>query len=119
MKNLTINVQIVRNIGNYETIRIGGEWSTDGESAEVCIMRAKREMDDVFNKMYKKVETPTSTSTPTPTPAPKKEMLTLIHPRFNGVCKALHEQKTDLKEVKLFFEISKEAMDYFKKHSLI
>ena len=30
MKAKTINVQIVKNLGNYETIRLGGEWELNG-----------------------------------------------------------------------------------------
>lgn len=30
MRVNTINIQIVRNLGNYETLRIGAEWTPDG-----------------------------------------------------------------------------------------
>lgn len=30
MRINTINIQIVRNLGNYETLRIGAEWTPDG-----------------------------------------------------------------------------------------
>lgn len=44
MKAKTINVQIVKNCGNYESIRIGGEWELNGESVEQATQAALAEL---------------------------------------------------------------------------
>lgn len=49
MKATTINVQITKNLGNYETIRIGGEWSLDtGEDMADAIRTATNELEEAF-----------------------------------------------------------------------
>lgn len=45
MKAKTINVQIVKNCGNYESIRIGGEWELNGESLEQATQAALAELN--------------------------------------------------------------------------
>ena len=45
MKAKTINVQIVKNCGNYESIRIGGEWELNGESVEQATQAALSELN--------------------------------------------------------------------------
>lgn len=45
MKAKTINVQIVKNCGNYESIRIGGEWELNGESVEQATQSALAELN--------------------------------------------------------------------------
>jgi hypothetical protein len=44
MKAKTINVQIVKNCGNYESIRIGGEWELNGENVEQATQAALKEL---------------------------------------------------------------------------
>ena len=45
MKAKIINVQIVKNCGNYESIRIGGEWELNGESVEQATQAALAELN--------------------------------------------------------------------------
>lgn len=45
MKAKTINVQIVKNLGNYETIRLGGEWELNGESVGQATQAALSELN--------------------------------------------------------------------------
>lgn len=45
MKAKSINVQIVKNCGNYESIRIGGEWELNGESVEQATQAALAELN--------------------------------------------------------------------------
>ena len=53
MKAKTINVQIVKNLGNYESIRIGGEWELNGESVEHATQQALAELNAAW-EMCKK-----------------------------------------------------------------
>lgn len=46
----SINVQIVKNLGNYETIRLGGEWELNGENLQDAIRAAVDELESVWRK---------------------------------------------------------------------
>lgn len=50
MKAKTINVQIVKNLGNYESIRIGGEWELNGENLQDAIRAAVEELEQSWSK---------------------------------------------------------------------
>ena len=50
MKAKSINVQIVKNLGNYETIRIGGEWELNGENLQDAIRAAVEELEQAWRK---------------------------------------------------------------------
>lgn len=50
MKAKTINVQIVKNLGNYETIRLGGEWELNGENLQDAIRAAVEELENSWRK---------------------------------------------------------------------
>ena len=53
MKAKTINVQIVKNLGNYETIRLGGEWELNGENLQDAIRAAVEELENAWRKPAK------------------------------------------------------------------
>lgn len=50
MKAKSINVQIVKNLGNYETIRLGGEWELNGEDLQDAIRAAVEELEQAWSK---------------------------------------------------------------------
>lgn len=50
MNAKTINVQIVKNLGNYETIRLGGEWELNGENLQDAIRAAVEELEQAWSK---------------------------------------------------------------------
>lgn len=50
MKAKTINIQIVKNLGNYESIRIGGEWELNGENLQDAIRAAVEELEQSWSK---------------------------------------------------------------------
>ena len=50
MKAKSINVQIVKNLGNYEPIRIGGEWELNGEDLQDAICAAVEELEQAGSK---------------------------------------------------------------------
>lgn len=54
MKLTTINVQIVRNLGNYESVRLGGEWTIGKESATDAFAAAERELLAIADQLYPK-----------------------------------------------------------------
>lgn len=68
MKAKTINVQIVKNLGNYETIRLGGEWELNGENLQDAIRAAVEELEQAWSKPKSATQSapnPTEVETPT------------------------------------------------------
>ena len=53
MKQTTINAQITKNLGNYESVRLGGEWSIDdSENHEQAYRSALAQLNQVFDELY-------------------------------------------------------------------
>lgn len=72
MKAKTINVQIVKNLGNYETIRLGGEWELNGENLQDAIRAAVKELEQAWSKPKSAPQSaPNPENVETPAPAEK------------------------------------------------
>ena len=53
MKQTSINVQITKNLGNYESIRLGGEWSIEeSENPAQAYSNALNELKNVYAQMF-------------------------------------------------------------------
>ena len=52
MKQTTINVQITKNLGNYESVRLGGEWSIEDEDPAQAYRSALAQLNQVFDELY-------------------------------------------------------------------
>lgn len=53
MKQTTINAQITKNLGNYESVRLGGEWSIEeSENPEQAYRSALAQLNQVFDELY-------------------------------------------------------------------
>lgn len=53
MKQTSINVQITKNLGNYENIRLGGEWSIEeSENPAQAYSNALNELNNVYAQMF-------------------------------------------------------------------
>ena len=103
MKATEITMQIVKNLGNYESVRLEATWLLeDDDDINQSFKNGRAILEQAFKSSYS-----------------KKEVLTLSHPRFNGVCRALHNGDTDIIEIEEHFVVSSEAKDYFIKHDLI
>ena len=103
MKPEKITMQIVKNLGNYEAVRLEATWFLeDDEDINQAFKNGRAMLEQAFTASYS-----------------KREVLTLSHPRFNGICRALHNGDTDILEIEKLFIVSSEAKDYFIKHDLI
>lgn len=85
MKAITINVQIVKNIGNYETIRLGGEWSLD--EAETITEATKKAMAEL-EEAYKAMKEPAPEK-------PAKKRLEFGTPLFQAVINKVNDGKVE------------------------
>ncbi len=52
MKQTTINIQITRNLGNYESVRLGGEWSIENDEPAQAYRDALNELNGVYSKLF-------------------------------------------------------------------
>ena len=103
MKATEITMQIVKNRGNYESVRLEATWFLeDGEDINQAFKNGRMLLEQAYAAAYS-----------------KKEVLTLSHTRFDGICRALHNGDTDIIEIEKLFVVSSEAKDYFIKHDLI
>lgn len=76
MKAKSINVQIVKNLGNYETIRLGGEWELNGENLQDSIRAAVEELEQAWSKPKSAPQSaPNSEIVETPTPVEKTQQI--------------------------------------------
>lgn len=111
MKAERITFQMVKNLGNYETVRFEIEYSlNENDNIQDAFITAKNELDVSFNEIYKKKEPDRQCKLPILTP--ESEV-------FNRVCKSLHDGRTDLHDLQKYFQISESAIIYFKNNKLI
>lgn len=109
MKPTEITMQIVKNIAMFETVRLQATYTLDDkDDLTQAFVAARKHLETAFEKAYGKPKEPE-----------KRKDLNLTSPEFDRVCKALAEGRTDMKELKKFFIIEKEVIDYFTKHDLI
>lgn len=111
MKATEITMQIVKNLGNYETCRLEATFTLDeSDELQKSFLTARNELEMSFNAMYHKEQKTT---------VKEKLTLSVTSKEFDRVCKSLHEGKVDLKYLQDYFDIDKSAMDYFKQYKLI
>ena len=98
-----ITMQIVKNLGNYETCRLEATFTLDEkDDLTQSFATARKQLEKAFETAYG-----------------IKPKLTVKSARFESICKALYDDRATLEQVEKLFEISDEAMTYFKKHNLI
>ena len=111
MKPTEITMQIVKNLGNYETCRLEATYTLDDkDDLTQSFVTARKQLETAFSKAYGKQ----SKSEPE-----KLKELMLTSPEFDRVCKALKDGKTELKDLEKYFIVSQEAINYLKTNKLI
>ena len=103
MKAEKITMQIVKNLGNYEAVRLEATFFLDEkDDLTQSFVSAREKLETAFKVAYN-----------------KKEVLTPKHPRFDGIRSVLLNGKTDIKEIEKYFVISDEAKQCSLEHDLI
>ena len=117
MKPTEITMQIVKNLGNYETCRLEATYTLDeNDDLTQSFITARKDLETAFAKAYEKPKEPKEPKEKQPE---KRKPLTFKSPEFERVCKALAEGRTDVEELKKFFILGNEIIDFFNKHDLI
>ena len=103
MKPTEITMQIVKSIGNYETCRLMATYTLDPkDDIERSFLQARQELENAYAKCYG-----------------LKPKLTTRSKEFDRIRKALSENKTDIEDLRKYFDVTDDAMDYFKEMKLV
>ena len=108
MKQTTINAQITKNLGNYESVRLGGEWSIDeSENSAQAYRDALLQLNQVFDELYhqKKKETQNEKQVQN-----AKQVVEFGTPLLKSICNRIAE-KADLTldKIEQYYDLTPEA----------
>ena len=102
MKPTEITMQIVKSIGIYETARFGVTYELlPTDNLQESFLQARRELERSYERCYG-----------------IKPKLTEESEKFKRICKALHDGKTDIEELREHFDVS-DVIGVFKEKGLI
>ena len=111
MKAKTITMQIVKNLGNYEMVRLEATYTLtemEADNIEDSFINARGQLERAFKKAYNKTEIERVEKGAI-------EKLTLTDKKqMNRVVKAIKDGKLSIEEVKVQFEITDEMKDFFR-----
>ena len=107
MKQTTINAQITKNLGNYESVRLGGEWSIDeGENIEQAYGDALLQLNQVFDELYH----PKQNSTQNEKQQNAKQVVEFGTPLLQSICNRIAERADlTLDKIEQYYDLTPEA----------
>ena len=111
MKATTITMQIVKNLGNYEAVRLEATYTLtemETDHIEDSFVNARGQLERAFKKAYNKteVERVEKGAIEKITLTDKKQM--------NRVLKAVKDERLSIKDVRGQFEITDELKEFFR-----
>lgn len=109
MKVKDISVQIVKNIGNYESVRLQATAEiTEVDNVETSFLQVKGLLEKSFKTFTQQEKTTV-----------EKNILKTGTSEFLRVCKALEGKKTSFEEVQNHFILDKDVIKYFTENKLL
>ena len=99
-KPIEVSLQVVRNLGNFESVRASITYAIDGEDTLTALTRAKHDIDTAFAKLYEKRGIQTVSM--------QKEQLTLNSLIFNRLKKGLKTGEFTIEQIFGWYEVSEE-----------
>ena len=102
MKQTTINAQITKNLGNYESVRLGGEWSIEDEDQSQAYRSALAQLNQVFDELYQPKKKDAQNE--------KKQVVEFGTPLLQSICNRIAE-KADLtlETIEQYYDLTPEA----------
>ena len=102
MKQTIINAQITKNLGNYESVRIGGEWSIEDEDPSQAYRSALAQLNQVFDELYHPKQKDAQNE--------KKQVVEFGTPLLQSICNRIAE-KADLtlEKIEQYYDLTPEA----------
>lgn len=121
MKAKTLTMEIVRNLGNYESLRVGGEWELEPEQdMRDASIRAWYELitssDAVIIERRKMMEKPKEVqpSGGVEVAHDGRKVVTFSDPILQQIVKRVQATDTDLAKVEEFYKLDKDAREVVK-----
>src|SRR5690554_2345924 len=115
MKATTITMQIVKNLGNYEMVRLEATYTLtemEADNIEDSFVNARGQLERAFKKAYNKTEVERVEKGAV-------EKLTLTDKKqMNRVLKAIKDRRLSIEEVRSQFEITDELRAFFALHEV-
>lgn len=108
MKQTTINAQITKNLGNYESVRLGGEWSIEeNENPVQAYMDAILQLNQVFDELYHPKQNATQNEKNVQN---AKQVVEFGTPLLQSICNRIAE-KADLtlETIEQYYDLTPEA----------
>ena len=108
MKQTTINIQITKNLGNFESLRLGGEWSIDeNENPEQVYRDALIQLNQVFDELYHPKQNATQNEKQVQN---AKQVVEFGTPLLQSICNRIAE-KADLTldMIEQYYDLTPEA----------
>lgn len=102
MKQTEINIQITKNLGNYESVRLGGEWSIEDEDPAQAYRSALAQLNQVFDELYHQKQKAQQNE--------KKQVVEFGTPLLQSICNRIAE-KADitLEKIEQYYDLTPEA----------
>ncbi len=135
MNLITINVKRTFNIGNYESLQFGGEWTADNRPLAEQLAEAELQLVEAFRLATGKAKSenvPRGTmEEPKAEPKPKEEpkatenvprgtmeqskpILELGTPKFKSAFLAVRQKRATLEDVKKYYTITPQMEELFR-----
>lgn len=108
MKQTTINAQITKNLGNYESVRLGGEWSIEeNENQAQAYRNALLQLNQVFDELYHQKQNATQNEKNVQN---AKQVVEFGTPLLQSICNRIAE-KADLtlEKIEQYYDLTPEA----------
>ena len=102
MKQTEINIQITKNLGNYESVRLGGEWSIEDEDPAQAYRSALAQLNQVFDELYQPKKKDAQNE--------KNQVVEFGTPLLQSICNRIAE-KADLTldKIEQYYDLTPEA----------
>ena len=107
MKQTIINIQITKNLGNFESVRLGGEWSIDeNENPEQVYRDALLQLNQAFDELYHQKQNATQNEKQ----QNAKQVVEFGTPLLQSICNRIAE-KADLtlEKIEQYYDLTPEA----------
>ena len=107
MKQTTINAQITKNLGNYESVRLGGEWSIEDEDQAQAYRSALEQLNQVFDELYHPKQNATQNENNAQNAKPVVDFGT---PLLQSICNRIAERSDlTLDKIEQYYDLTPEA----------
>ena len=108
MKQTIINVQITKNLGNYESVKLGGEWSIDeNENPEQVYRDALLQLNQVFDELYHPKQNATQNEKQVQN---AKQVVEFGTPLLQSICNRIAERADlTLEKIEQYYDLTPEA----------